>query len=1496
METLQERKKLNSSSKGQRKSPFFAPVAVQTKLTVNVLGDQYEQEADSVAEQVVTQLSEATSNQDPVNTSSTTSNDPTAQSAIGFSNHADINKPAASIVKPVQAKRDTCEAQEKENLKEEEIQRMPIPNISLQAGAGEDAEESTLMAKHGTSSQPTVSDKTASQLFASKGSGDPLPKNSKSEMEKGFGVDFSNVRTHTGPPAETMSKNLGAQAFTHGSDIYFNTGKFDPQSHGGKKLLAHELTHVVQQSNEIKRTPDIQKEDVERQPGRQNWAYTKQFTFHFEVDKSLPPAKKQEKGSASMQWCMEKIFEADSGMISLYQQDTSGWVWYKDIKAYSIGETLTIHVDLNSYTGALSMLRPDKTDEVEKLKEIQLIQEQLTHADYEFFEKWMLKTGKAKVKFGGAGAPFDLKNLDKYKEELEYYLANKEELLKNSGLLHSFFLTEDKVRKVNFEILKDKLFGKKPGEITENDKAEVLRTFKEIALAKVFVMLEEAYRIAVSQSDRYKKSPSELDELVSLLSGIFAPKFDMADELRAEAVNRFIYDHQLDEYSVPGGKMTGNFRKLIQANRGSKQELMNAIATTDAENIQWQFENVYAHNTYLKVDSPKQYSVSFQDSFKESKKYVEQNYPEFVLARLEDYKTTSELKSKHSEDHPILHDISTDFRILSRKPSTEIKSKVMEILEEKKVSSLQTKKRLLSDPDLVWEFEPLLRGMMQEEGLSKDDPMGQIIHDQIESVKSDKFWRSIALGALGIVLGIAGFFTGGATWAGAALIAASITVSAIDLSLELEDYYFQADASKAVFTNALTSEPSMLGVVFAIIGLVIDFADVLKFIKPLGKALKSADEVAEYAGEIFDQIKAAGKLKGAVSKEDFVKGLVESWEKRQQLMQKIPAELKKLTKGKSFQSLAPGVKEGLLKIMDENPAAFSSIMKTVGEEVDVLSRLAMISFMDSKVIVALSDITKLLPDEAALKTVLQYYGSVGAKGSFGLPDVVDVIKRGAVKNNPELVQEILTNRSLQQVMLNHAGNPDGMADAYKLYNDFLRGTPTQGPKPSFLDYLKEKGENIKLDESLGGATKLKELSSSQISITSPLEPKDLEIARSMITKMVDENKVLSGHQLQAIVRQAEANADVVGNVREFLWQLNIIFTRSSKYGMEGKHLSMLLKGLENGDDFASSHELFKAIIKYSSEGQGVKIAGELLNSLSLKEISKIKVMMGDAFHIQDLASVAAKADVIPGDGKVIELINLAKTGSTDGNGLARLRHIVEFLEEPKLSIRKIKAAITEADEFDAKLLSALNDTQNGLESTAKLLWGDSAEVAEGEIKVSKKFKRGPKGDQTGSGSKAYKQVMQREKVATIVDKVVKGPEVDHVKWSVIRKAINDSNIDQTIKNKIIGDLWEKVNEQALKNQGFTVHTQVEILYTPTGGKPILIRADAIAIKGDEVKLIDFKSGKAQLNPNQDLVYRKLAKGEEMDKMKIKGDALDAKVKDPASKRVFEEIRESYTGN
>ncbi|MFG3340759.1 DUF4157 domain-containing protein [Glycomyces sp. NPDC048151] len=77
--------------------------------------------------------------------------------------------------------------------------------------------------------------------------GSPLDLDTRADMEGRFGQDFSNVRVHTDSAAHESAKSVNAQAYTVGSDIVFQSGNYDPGSDSGKHMLAHELTHVVQQ-------------------------------------------------------------------------------------------------------------------------------------------------------------------------------------------------------------------------------------------------------------------------------------------------------------------------------------------------------------------------------------------------------------------------------------------------------------------------------------------------------------------------------------------------------------------------------------------------------------------------------------------------------------------------------------------------------------------------------------------------------------------------------------------------------------------------------------------------------------------------------------------------------------------------------------------------------------------------------------------------------------------------------------------------------------------------------------------------------------------------------------------------------------------------------------------------------------------------------------------------------------------------------------------------
>jgi hypothetical protein len=138
--------------------------------------------------------------------------------------------------KKVQAKHDPAIQREGDEENKDEVQARHDPAVQRAEGA-DDARPEV-----GMEGGP-ISDGLASRIQASRGNGSPLDDGTRSKMEGGFGTSFDGVRVHTDSESDSLNHKLGAKAFTTGSDIYFRQDT-SPSDHG---LLAHELTHVVQQ-------------------------------------------------------------------------------------------------------------------------------------------------------------------------------------------------------------------------------------------------------------------------------------------------------------------------------------------------------------------------------------------------------------------------------------------------------------------------------------------------------------------------------------------------------------------------------------------------------------------------------------------------------------------------------------------------------------------------------------------------------------------------------------------------------------------------------------------------------------------------------------------------------------------------------------------------------------------------------------------------------------------------------------------------------------------------------------------------------------------------------------------------------------------------------------------------------------------------------------------------------------------------------------------------
>ena len=157
---------------------------VQAKLEIGEVGDKYEQEADRVASQVVSQINN-----------------------------------------PVQKK----------------LQRLS---------------ESKVIQRKEAIAGGTASADLESSIQSARGSGQSLDANLQQSMGQAMGADFSGVKVHTDSQSDQLNKSIQAKAFTTGQDVFFRQGAYEPSSRGGQELIAHELTHVVQQNGgAVQRSP-----------------------------------------------------------------------------------------------------------------------------------------------------------------------------------------------------------------------------------------------------------------------------------------------------------------------------------------------------------------------------------------------------------------------------------------------------------------------------------------------------------------------------------------------------------------------------------------------------------------------------------------------------------------------------------------------------------------------------------------------------------------------------------------------------------------------------------------------------------------------------------------------------------------------------------------------------------------------------------------------------------------------------------------------------------------------------------------------------------------------------------------------------------------------------------------------------------------------------------------------------------------------------------------
>ena len=180
----------------------------------------------------------------------------------------------------------------------DKIMRMPVkennffqPSTNfIQRKCAACEEEEKEVQRKGTSPMPVdATSEVASYIHSLSSTGSPLPDESRNFFESRFGADFSGVRIHNDAGAATSAQSVNALAYTFGNNIVFGQNQFSPATDDGKKLLAHELTHVVQQNGNSVHRNTIQRITVSAAaPLVKNTCGGFEQKFTFRLDKAAP--------------------------------------------------------------------------------------------------------------------------------------------------------------------------------------------------------------------------------------------------------------------------------------------------------------------------------------------------------------------------------------------------------------------------------------------------------------------------------------------------------------------------------------------------------------------------------------------------------------------------------------------------------------------------------------------------------------------------------------------------------------------------------------------------------------------------------------------------------------------------------------------------------------------------------------------------------------------------------------------------------------------------------------------------------------------------------------------------------------------------------------------------------------------------------------------------------------------------------------------------------
>ncbi len=1161
---------------------------IQAKLRVGKPNDRFEQEADHVADQVVEQSSSSevsTSTAPPVQTMKVGPGDlaqresdvqlqeeeevqlqseSESESEVQMMDEDSLNTEMGTdesesvqlkSESEVQAKSDTDTPRTSSGDSMSTPQATPAPPVQLQAESSSDEELQMKEDEEMTEESDTVQlksksvdsgDDVSSQIQSAKGGGLPMEDSIKSEMESGFGHDFSNVRIHTGSGASNMNKSLGAKAFTTGNDIFFNEGEYQPNAKSGKQLLAHELTHTLQQGS---RTELVQKQDDDTVADEEPEL---KVSIPITTDKSI------EEGDPEF-YAMNLLFAKAMGLDKdnyRVKRSYKSFYWENGISAKAKGSTFNVSLKNSTYIAALRNAYAEDGFDLALEEFFERFEEHdepftqwqrlmlrmgaeyygmMTTTDAEFFDKWIHQKVSTVDNLKTTGVTFD--SIFLHLTHLRSFLTDRTGKLKSIFRIATFSKKRNTEDISRMEYLKNRIIeipdwllkklldetGVSAGEaissswymgilppvlgggpintakkIVEDEKSrldkineqfkergfetsevfEFITLFRQYAMGEAFTMLEENHSLLVSEHYRYTGWDA-FKKLYYFIQSNYTPRFREADKVRAESAISLMKKYK--SYRKAGGEIANTIYGLRQ-DIDAAAEYVGSIEPLQLVNSMAHIIRAHAMSQKTWKDHLDDAVDSFTDpylmitgdrSFAEFFMRVLNEFSGFKYADELDRQTVKDLTTNHFEEFPVLSDISFDFRRMTSIPMGTFRKTLLEQLEEKRQNNEKIQSDIKKDPETVWKLELLIQKVQDDLGISSDSKPGRIIQDIHQDKADAEFWKNIALGALGIVLGVAGFFTGGATWAALALAVPGLVISGYVLYEEIERYQFEdaaRDTSLDAATELSAKDPSMLGIVLAVVGLIFDVFAIGKVFKAMANGIKSAKALQEIAGSAFE-VKHIKRLQKAF--DDFLtdKKMMRNFDKHAKniytalgdagrtskmsldeftkSMRKVfnkQDELKRAA-GKIYRAngisdeIGDTLSDGLIgvgtqRLLFENEEAYKRLVKAFAKKPELLVQFSVEATFNPTFAKSFTRMSAKLKNPTKFKNTMIYLHNNRGTVLTTIDDALDVLDRALISSE-DLYSRIIQSPRLQKVMQG-LDNPE---DIKVIYTNYWKRNP-----------------------------------------------------------------------------------------------------------------------------------------------------------------------------------------------------------------------------------------------------------------------------------------------------------------------------------------------------------------------------------------------------------------------------------------------------------------------